>query len=121
MQQVTDAVDMAEDVADRQKAAGAERVDDMAKAVHGAADELGKEMPGAAELVHAAASRLEQGAEALRERNIRDLMGTFNDMGRKQPLALFGGAVLAGFAVSRFLKTSSSGSRDPSSDSRGGG
>ncbi|WP_407168695.1 phage holin family protein [Bradyrhizobium sp. ORS 111] len=67
-----------------------------------------KEMPQAAELVHAAASRLEQGTEAVRERNIRDRMGTLNDMGRREPLALLGGAVVAGFAISRFLKSSSS-------------
>ncbi len=110
MPQMADAVSEAEEVAERQKEAGAERVDEMARAVHSAADELGKQMPQAAELVHAAASRLEQGAEALRERNLRDLMGTFSDMGRKEPLALFGGAVVAGFAVSRFLKSSSTSS-----------
>ncbi len=106
-----DAISQAEQFADQQKSAGADRVDEMAKAVHGAADELQKQMPEAAEFVHAAASRLEQGADALRERNIRDLMGTFNDMGRKEPLALLGGAVVAGFAVSRFLKSSSNSSR----------
>ncbi len=111
MQQTEDAVAQAEEVAERQKRAGAERVDEIAKAVHGAADELGKQMPQAAELVHATAARLEQGADALRERNIRDLVGTFNDFGRKEPLALFGGAVVAGFAISRFLKSSSENAR----------
>jgi len=110
MPQIADAVSQAEEVAERQKRAGADRVDEMAKAVHGAADELGKQMPQAAELVHAAASRIEQGAEAVRERNLGDLMGTINDMGRREPLALLGGAVVAGFAISRFLKSSSSGS-----------
>ena len=107
---IADAISQAEDAAEQQKNAGAGQIEDMAKAVHGAADELGKQMPQAAELVHAAASRLEQGAEAVRERNLRDLVGTFNDMGRKEPLALFGGALVAGFAVSRFLKSSSSSS-----------
>ena len=107
---VEDTVDQAEQVAERQKKAGADRVDEMAKAIHGAADELGKQIPQAADLVHAAASRLEQGAETVRERNLRDLMGTFSDMGQKEPLALFGGAVVAGFAISRFLKSSSSSS-----------
>ncbi len=107
MPQMADAIDQAEEVAERQKKAGAERVDEMAKAIHGAADELSKQMPQAAELVHAAASRLEQGAETVRERNLRDLMGTFSDLGRSEPLALFGGAVVAGFAISRFLKSSS--------------
>lgn len=107
MEQTADVVSHVEEAAERQKNAGAERVDGMAKAVHAAAEEIGKEMPQAADLMHAAASRAEQGAEALRERNVRDLMGTFSDMGRKEPLALFGGAVVAGFAISRFLKSSS--------------
>jgi hypothetical protein len=111
MPQMADAAAEAEEGVERQKEAGAERVDEIARAVHGAADELGKQMPQAAELVHAAASRLEQGAEALRERNLRDLMGTVSDMGRKEPLALFGGAVVAGFAISRFIKSSSASSR----------
>ena len=110
MQDVADAVSQAEEVAEQQKKAGAERVDDMAKAVHGAADELGKQMPEAAKLVHAAASRLEQGADALRDKSLRDLMGSFNDMGRREPLTVFGGALVAGFAISRFLKSSSNSS-----------
>lgn len=52
-------------------------------------------------------------AGALRDRSLLDLMGTFNDLGRKEPLAMFGGAVLAGFAISRFLKSSA--------DTKGGG
>ncbi len=111
MQQIADAASEAEKVAERQKTAGAERADEMAKAIHAAADELGKQMPEAAELVHAAASKLEQGADALRERNLREIVGTFSEMGRKEPLALFGGALVAGFAVSRFLKSSSDNSR----------
>jgi hypothetical protein len=111
MQQIADAASEAEKVAERQKMAGAERADEMAKAIHAAADELGKQMPEAAELVHAAASRFEQGADALRERNLREIVGTFSEMGRKEPLALFGGALVAGFAVSRFLKSSSDNSR----------
>ncbi len=111
MPKLADAASQAEEIAERQKEAGAARVDEMARAVHSAADELGKQMPQASELVHAAASRLEQGAEALRERNLRELVETFRDTGRKEPLALFGGAVVAGFAVSRFLKSSSTSAR----------
>jgi len=111
MQEFADAISREKETAEQEKRAGAERVVQMAKAVHGAADELGKEIPQAAELFHAAASRLEQGAEALRDRNLRDLMGSFNDMGRREPLALFGGAIVSGFAISRFLKSSSTSSR----------
>ncbi|KRR27593.1 hypothetical protein [Bradyrhizobium retamae] len=96
----------AEQVAERKKQTGANQVEEMAKAVHGAAEELGQQLPKAAEFVHAAASRLEEGAGALRQRNVEDMIRTFNDFWRKEPLAVFGGAVLAGFAISRFLKSS---------------
>lgn len=106
-----DAIKQAERLAERQKSAGASQVEGMAKAVHGAANELREQMPQAAELVHNAASRLEQGATALRERSIQDLLNGLNGFGRKDPLILFGGAVVAGFAVSRFLKSSADHSR----------
>lgn len=110
MSSMADAISQGEEAAERQKESGANRADEIAKAVHSAADELGKQMPQAAELVHAAASRLEQGAKAVRDRDLRDLVGTFSDMARKQPLALFGGAIVAGFAMSRFAKSSSTNS-----------
>jgi hypothetical protein len=108
---ITQTEQKAEQAAERPKQTGANQVDQVAQAVHGAADELQQQMPKAAEFVHAAASRLEEGAGALRDRSLRDLMGTFNDLGRKEPLAVFGGAVLAGFAISRFLKSSADAQR----------
>ncbi len=108
---VADAKARAEDLAERQKRAGAGQADQMAQAVHSAADELQDQMPQAAELVHAAASRLEQGAETLRTRSVGELMSDINDFGRREPLALFGAAMLAGFAASRFLKSSNDSQR----------
>jgi hypothetical protein len=96
----------AEQFAERQKQAGAGQIDELAKAVHGAANELQEQMPKAAEFVHTAASQLEKGAGAIRERSIKDFMSGLNDFGRREPLALFGGALVAGFAISRFLKSS---------------
>jgi hypothetical protein len=95
-----------EKVAEQQKQAGADQIDEMSKAVHSAADRLERQMPETAGFVHAAATRLERGAGALRERNMSDLMAGFNELARKDPLTLLGGAMLAGFAISRFLKSS---------------
>jgi hypothetical protein len=106
--EASDAITRAKDIGEQQKRDAPTQADQIAKAVHGAAEELQKQMPDAAEFVHSAASRLEQGANALRERNISDLIGAFNDMGRKQPIALFTGSVVAGFAISRFIKSSPS-------------
>ncbi|MGY3446227.1 MULTISPECIES: hypothetical protein [unclassified Bradyrhizobium] len=104
--QAADTITQVEAVAEQQKQAGAGQADQMAKAVHKAADELQEQMPKAAEFVHGAASQLEKGADALRNRGISDLMTGFNDLGRKEPLALFGAAIIAGFAACRFLKSS---------------
>jgi hypothetical protein len=42
----------------------------------------------------------------LRERSLDDLMQSFGRFARTQPATFFGGAVVAGFALSRFLKSS---------------
>jgi hypothetical protein len=78
----------------------------MAKAVHNAADQLQDQMPKAAEFVHKAASQIEKGADTLRQRGMGELVGQFNELGRREPLALFGAALAAGFVASRFFKSS---------------
>lgn len=96
----------AADFAEAGKAQGAERIDSLGRAMHGAADELGREIPRAAEYVHGAADGLESAAGQLRGRTVEDLIADFDRFARRQPLAAFAGAMLAGFVVSRFLKSS---------------
>ena len=97
--------DTASDYAEARKREGAERIKGLGQAVHGAADAIGKEIPAAADYVHTAASRIESAADELRNRSIEDLIGTFTRFARQQPAAAFAGAVLAGFVLSRFLKS----------------
>ncbi|HUH95220.1 MAG TPA: hypothetical protein VL742_19015 [Casimicrobiaceae bacterium] len=92
--------------AEQQKALGAEQVDGVARAAHRAAQEIEAQMPGVARSVHRAASRLDGASSALRERNLEELTKQLGEFARAQPAVFFGGAVLAGFALSRFLKTS---------------
>jgi hypothetical protein len=99
--------DKARGIAEEQKSAGADHIAEFGRAVHGAAEELGKELPQAAGYIHAAADRFEGASSALRERSVEDLVGTFTNFARTQPVAAFAGSVLAGFALSRFLKSSS--------------
>ena len=98
----------ATDYAEARKAEGAERIKGFSRAVHGAADQIGKEIPQAAEYVHEAASRIEAAADELRNRSVEDLISGFTRFARQQPAAAFAGAVLAGFVLSRFLKTARS-------------
>lgn len=100
------AKEQARDVADDVKAQSVNRVEDVSRAVHGAADQLGRELPQAAGFIHSTAERLEDATAALRERSVEELASTFSDFARRQPAAAFAGSVLAGFALSRFLKSS---------------
>lgn len=99
-------------VAESQKERGAARLNNLADIVHGAALELEKEMPRGAKYVHGAASKLEVAAEKLRTQNADELLSGLGSLARRQPMTFFGGALLAGFAISRFLKSSSPFERD---------
>jgi hypothetical protein len=101
-------------IAEQQKEAGADQIGGIACAVHGAAREIEDKMPQAANFVHDAATRLEGAAASLRERSVDDVFRSLNNFARSQPVAFFGGAVLAGFALSRFLKSSA----EPSGEQR---
>lgn len=105
----------AKEVAEQQKAAGAEVISGVAQAVHRAADELATQLPAATGYVHEAADRLERASSALRERSIDDLIGSVDRFARQQPAAFFGTAVLAGLAASRFLKSARRGPTNPRS------
>jgi len=94
-------------VAEQQKAGAAEQLGGIAHAVEDAAGDLERQMPQAAEYVHDLAQRLETAASAIRERSVDDLINSANDLARKQPAVFFAGAVVTGFALSRFLKSSS--------------
>lgn len=101
------AKERARQLAEEQKSAGADRLDAVARAVHEAADKLeGNLPPRAAGYIHEAAGSIERASSAIRERSIDDIVRTVSNFAREQPAAFFGGAVLAGFALSRFLKSS---------------
>lgn len=107
LKSATDRVaDEARDFAEKGKEGGAERIDGVAQAIHSAADQLGRDLPQAAGYIHEAAARLEHASSMVRERSVEDLMSMVDDFARRQPAAFFGGSVLAGFVLSRFLKSS---------------
>jgi hypothetical protein len=95
----------AADLADQQKETGARQLSGIAGAVHAAADQLDQQLPGAARYIHDAAERIDHAASDLRNRNLTDIADGVRRLGQDRPLALFGGAVLAGFVLTRFLKS----------------
>jgi methyl-accepting chemotaxis protein len=105
----------AEQIAETQKQAGTSHVHTLATAVHGAARELEQGMPRLANSVHEVARKIEETAGAVRNKKIDELVDDLGRYAREQPGLVFGGAVIAGIVLSRFLKSSSASSvRQPS-------
>lgn len=96
----------ARDIAEQQKTAGAEQIGGVADAMEAAAGQLEGQMPLAARYVEDVAKQLDTMASALRERNVDDMLGNVADFARKQPAVFFAGDIAAGFALSRFAKSS---------------
>ena len=90
---------------EQQKDAGAHFVSGMASSIRRAASEFGQ-IPQAAQYMRLAADQIDTASEAFRRRDLNQLVSDVRDFARRQPTAFFGAAVLAGFAVVRFFKTS---------------
>jgi hypothetical protein len=103
------AADKAEALAEQGKQAGVERGIGLADATRRVADDLEGSSPEIARHVRTAADSIENVANSLRERSVGDLMQDATTFARQQPGAFFGAAVLAGFAIARFAKSSASG------------
>jgi hypothetical protein len=106
------AKDVASDAGDKlrasvsaQKAAGADYVGNVANIIRRTAYEFDTEMPQAGHYIRKAAAQIENVSEAMRNKNMSEIVGNVQDFARKQPTAFFGAAVLLGFAAVRFLKS----------------
>jgi hypothetical protein len=115
--QASEFVDVAKDVAseatdklkqtvDSQKSAGADYVGSLAGTIRRAAKEFDGDLPIAGSYIRKAASQVEGVADTIRTGNFRDLVRGAQSFARRQPTAFLGMAVLAGFGVVRFLKSS---------------
>jgi hypothetical protein len=114
----TAAKDMAEDATGRvksaiieQKTASADYLGTIAGAVQRAAGEFDGAVPQAAQYIRQAAGQIETVATAVRERDMRELVGEVQQFARRQPTLFFGGAVVLGFAALRFLKSAAPSAR----------
>jgi hypothetical protein len=93
--------------ANMEKDRGAAAMRGFAKAIRTAAGELDAQSPEIARHFRGAAGSVEDLSDNLRSRSVRDLFTAATDLARNQPAAFFAGAVVAGFALSRFLKSTS--------------
>jgi hypothetical protein len=104
--------------AEEQKIRGVEAMQGFARAITTAAGELEGQSPMVARYVRDAGKQVEVLSRNLRGRSITDLMGAASDLARSQPVVFIAGAVAAGFALSRFLKSSASRSFSEESSGR---
>src|SRR5213076_3234937 len=115
----SDFVDTAKDVASQatdklkqtvegQKSAGADYVGGLADTIRRAAREFDSDLPVAGTYIRKAASQVEGVADTIRTGNFKDMVRSAQSFVRRQPTAFLGMAVLAGFGVVRFLKSTAS-------------
>jgi len=100
------ATERARSFAEEGKETAANQIGGIATAIRGAAREFERQMPQGADIIRSAAASLESGAERLRQRSVNEWLQAANKFARNEPVALFGGALLAGFALSRFFNSS---------------
>lgn len=90
-----------------QKDAAARQMEGFAHALETASGDLRQRgQDFAAQYVDQAAGGLSRASDAVRERDLDDLIGTVEDFARRQPVAFLGGALAAGFGLARLMKSS---------------
>src|SRR5450755_1775088 len=100
------ATDKLKQAVDGQKSAGADYVGSIAGTIRRAAKEFDADLPIAGTYIRKAAAQVEGVADSIRTGNFNDLVRGAQSFARRQPTAFLGMAVLAGFGVVRFLKSS---------------
>lgn len=101
--------DKVRDAADAAQSQAAREMQSTADAANAAADALA---PGAvqAQAAQLVADHLEDAAHRVRNLNVDQTVRDVSAFARRNPLLFLGGAALAGFAATRFLKASEPGS-----------
>ena len=100
------ATDKLKQAVDGQKSAGADYVGSLAGTIRRAAKEFDGDLPIAGTYIRKAAAQVEGVADTIRTGTFNDLVRGAQSFARRQPTAFLGMAVLAGFGVVRFLKSS---------------
>ena len=101
---------------DEQKGRGADSLVGFAHAIKTAAAELDGQSPAIARKFRGASDQIERFSGKLRDRRVEDLITDYSNLAKTQPVAFFAGALIAGFALSRFIKSSASSSGAASAD-----
>ena len=96
--------------ANQAKEAAADEVKDVASALRAAADDLRSGSPQERTFSQIA-DGLADASEAIRNKDLGEVVGDLNGFARRNPLVFLGGAALLGFVATRFAKASEHGSQ----------
>jgi hypothetical protein len=100
------ATDKLKSAVNDRKSSGAEYVGTLADTMRRAAREFDTDLPIAGTYIRKAAEQVDGVSDGIRNGNLNDLVRSAQSFARRQPTAFLGIAVLAGFGVVRFLKSS---------------
>ena len=107
---MNDAKEVARSKLSEQQQAAAGSLGDFAGALRKSAEQMQGQHQSAARFAQTAASSLEQISGALKNRDLDGMLRDAESFARRQPVAFFGAALVAGFLAVRFLKSSNAGS-----------
>jgi hypothetical protein len=98
--------DKALEVAKEQKDAGADQLRLLARAIRSASEAVQPDVPRVANYMKSLSGKLDRASSDIRESELDELGRSASDFAKRNPALVFGGAMLAGLALSRFLKSS---------------
>jgi hypothetical protein len=84
---------------------GIDTIRNVARAVQGAAETLEPEIPQLAGFVREAAQTVERLSTDLRQRSLGEVATSISNFARREPIAFFGSAILAGFLLARMAQS----------------
>ncbi len=90
---------------EEQKSTAARSLGSIASALQETCSRLESEQPSTARLLGQGAEAMERIAENLQRKDADALLHQFEDLARRQPALMLGGAVAAGFLLTRMLKS----------------
>lgn len=93
--------EQASSMAEAQKSGLADKLEDVAKAVHRSGEQLEGHQDFAAHLVERGAAELSALATTLRSNDLQGLLADLGSLARRQPALFIGASMAAGFALTR--------------------
>jgi len=98
--------DKALEVAKEQKDVGADHLRMLARAMESASQAVQSDVPQLANYIKNLSGKIDKVSSDIREQELDQLGQTASDFAKRNPALVFGGAMLAGIALTRFLKSS---------------